>query len=288
MRHPSTRRPLTRLLTLAAGCLATVGLGTATAAATGSNPTTLPAELATRVAADAPPAGPVLTFAGKVPGTNAYLAVVSRGGQIEAYVCDGAKISSWLSGKVEGNTFRAANKTNEVTLTATRTQTKLSGTVTLSGKKIAIATMQAAWPSGLYKAVGLTEGPDYNPVLTGWIVLPDGTQRGAAKVGITITAVGAVNPTGNEQLIGGNTTGTPVSSDPEAFKKKVEKKNPPPSVGAQCASLAIKFDLMMDIYNDPNLSDATHTAAGNQAHDAYLQGMALGCSFSPPPGGTAT
>ena len=118
--------------------------------------------------------------------------------------------------------------------------------------------------------------------------MPDGTQRGAAKVGVNLTAVGAVNPTGNEQLIGGDTTGTPVSSDPEAFKKRVDKKNPPPTVGAQCASLAIKFELMMSIYNDPNQSGATQSAAGNQAHDAYLQGMALGCSFSPPPSGTAT
>lgn len=287
MQRTSTRRTLSRLLGVAAGCLTAVGLGTATAGATGSN-STLPAELATRVAADAPPAGPVLTFAGKVPGTNAYLAVVSRGGQIEAYVCDGTKITSWLSGKVQGTTFSAANKTNDVTLTAKQTRTSLTGTITLSGKRIAIATTQVAWPSGLYKAVGLTKSPDYKPVLTGWIVLPDGTQRGAARVGVTIGAVGAVNPTGNEQLIGGNTTGTPVSSDPEAFKHRVDKKNPPPSVGAQCTNLQITFETMMEIYNDPNQSDATHSAAGNQAHDAYLQGMRLGCGFSPPPSGTTT
>ena len=134
MRQTSTHRPLHRLLGIAACCLAACGLGTATAGAAGST-STLPAELAAKVVADAPPAGPVLTFAGKVPGTNAYLAIVSRGGQVEAYVCDGTKISSWLSGKVQGTTFNTASKTNDITLTATRTKTKLSGTITLSGKR---------------------------------------------------------------------------------------------------------------------------------------------------------
>jgi hypothetical protein len=70
------------------------------------------------------------------------------------------------------------------------------------------------------------------------------------------------------------------------MKKTVTKKDPPPA--PTCASLEATYNRLRDIVNDDGSggwSDANKTTAGGAAHDVCKQGMAMGCSFSPPPSG---
>jgi hypothetical protein len=272
---------LTKLATITSTGLALCALSAHSAVAASSDTTrrvTLPPELRAIVVAQTPPAGPIVTFAGKVPGTNAYLSVVSRGGQIEAYVCDGEKTAVWLKGTTAGSTVSARDSTGNVLFSAKRTGSTLTGSLTLSGKRFDIRQAQVSYPAGLWKSFGLS---GTNSVTAGWVVLPDGTQRGAKLVGGTPSTIGSLDPGSvGSDIDGDGATNVAVPSTPVAFKKAKAVATTAPTLGAQCASLMITFTFNMDNFNNPNITGAAHTASGNAATQAYQQGQALGCIFA--------
>jgi len=134
------------------------------------------------------------TFVGTVSGTDAYVGVVAAkaksGGSraVLAYVCDGQQRADWFTAKVTGNhaTLKAKNGDR---LTVALTTSQASGTLTLAdGTRQAFTATPGARPAGLYQAVTKTSGKQY---LGGWVLLPDGTQRGAIKLATSVVA----NPT---------------------------------------------------------------------------------------------
>ena len=133
------------------------------------------------------------TFVGTVSGTDAYVGVVAakaKGGRraVLAYVCDGQQLADWFTAKVTGNhaTLKAKNGDR---LTVALTKSQASGTLTLAdGTRQAFTATPGARPAGLYQAVTKTSGKQY---LGGWVLLPDGTQRGAIKLATSVVA----NPT---------------------------------------------------------------------------------------------
>lgn len=251
------------------------GVGVPNAAAT---PLPVPADLLAQLKAQLPPKGPSTTWAGSIPGTSAYIAVVSRGGQIEAFVCDGDKTWAWLAGNSTASSISAANKTGSVALTGKLAGSSLIATLTLSGTSYAIKPKKVAWPAGLYEAYGVKGSES---VRAGWIVLPNGSQRGAKQVGVTGTAVSAVNPASVGVDIDGDGTANPaVSSTPVPFQKKVDKKNPPP--GPSCASVEGSFNTAVTNYNNAT-NDADSKLWGNALSTSYRLGMQMGCGWAPPP-----
>lgn len=102
---------------------------------------------------------------------------------VSAYLCDGADVSVWLHGSLEGSdaTLRADTAMLEVTLAGDRAY----GSVSLDGDAARVFAAEAATDeAGLYRP----EEPD---VRGGWIVLADGRQRGAMRAGGGV----AENPT---------------------------------------------------------------------------------------------
>ncbi len=246
---------------------------------------TLPPELAAQVTAGLPPAGPVVSFTGKVPGTNAYLAVVSRGGQVEAYLCDSDKVSAWLTGTLRGSALRAANAKNDVAFTAKRTGSTLAGTLTLAGKSYKVTTKLGSYPAGLYRADYVTTANLY--AKTGWIVLPDGTQRGATLVAAAIEAAPNLSTATLQVAVGAAVPAVAVPGDVVAFKAPTQtKKIPTPSPVDMCKSLENLFDMQHDNYLHFNEVGPPSTAAafGNAMTQTYQKGMALGCAWAPAPG----
>ena len=277
------RRTITTIL-IAATCLTAHAAASAAPRLAPATATALTPELQTSVFTQS--VGKPVSYAGKVPGTNAYIGLASQGGVVEAYICDSDKIAVWLKGKATGSSFTASNAANDVVFKATRKGTALVGSVTLGGKTILINTAKVSYPDGLWKAVDVV---GKNFVKAGWVLLPDGTQRGAKTI---VTVVGAVEPLSSstgEPNIGGDTgTGSvpAVPAAPVPFNKKVTKKDPPPAVS--CAHLEQEFNRLMAIYNSgpgEGFSDANRSTAGNGATGIYRQGMAMGCGFSPPPSG---
>jgi hypothetical protein len=101
----------------------------------------LPPEL--RAAIIAETKGPVVNYAGKVPGTNAYIGLATRGEFVEVYVCDSDKIAVWLKGTSKGGTVSASNATNDVVFKATLKGSSLAGNLMLRGKTIGLTTVKA-------------------------------------------------------------------------------------------------------------------------------------------------
>jgi hypothetical protein len=125
------------------------------------------------------------SFAGAVQGSQAYVAVYAhkpdkKGRRdVIAYVCDGAQMAEWFSKhRVKGNTLTLASH-GGAHLKAKLTKKTATGAVTLAdGTKLTFTAALVAEPAGLYRAEQTAGGDHY---LGGWIVLPDGTQRGDIK-----------------------------------------------------------------------------------------------------------
>ena len=135
------------------------------------------------------------TFVGKVAGTDALIAVVKLQQQVIAYVCDGTPggvtVSKWFQGTLNDGQL-AAKATDGSLLTGTLTGKTLNGSVSIAGTLRAFGSTDAASPAGLWLTVGADDFAEIANVReqklplenldllrVGWIVLPDGSQRGA-------------------------------------------------------------------------------------------------------------
>jgi hypothetical protein len=135
------------------------------------------------------------TFVGKVDGTNAFIAVVKLQKQVIAYVCDGTPggviISKWFQGTLKDGQLDA-KATDGSSLTGTLTGKTLNGSVSISGALRAFGSTDVPSPAGLWLTVGAGDFDEIANVReqrlpfenldllrVGWIVLPDGSQRGA-------------------------------------------------------------------------------------------------------------
>lgn len=153
------------------------------------------------------------TFVGKVEGTDAYIAVSVLPDRVLAYLCDGKQLKQWFDGSAPGNRIEARDDSAQGSLTATLAGEVVTGSVSVRGSSHRFFAERARRPAGLYVN---TQYP--TPETRGaWIVLPDGTQRGAAtKAGVPVEST--VSPSSGEADIGGETvsagaggsTGTPI------------------------------------------------------------------------------
>ena len=72
------------------------------------------------------------SFVGKVDGSDAFIAVVLHGnGEVTAYICDGASISEWFKGNVDGSSLNLTNASG-TRLTADLAADSFTGTFTPS------------------------------------------------------------------------------------------------------------------------------------------------------------
>ena len=154
----------------------------ASAAASTSASPAVPASPSAAIKVSAPTsAGTVATYAGHVYNGNVKggsLSIVIKGGTAIAYLCDG-KIEAWLWGSTSGNTLSLKNK-DGATLVATRGGGKVAGRITAAGGTWTFALPSVKKPSGLYRSTAKIRGAN---VVTGWGVLPDGSQVGMSRSG---------------------------------------------------------------------------------------------------------
>jgi hypothetical protein len=140
------------------------------------------------------PSGPVPvgTFAGRVEGSDAFIAVISDGERVAGYACDGVRVSVWFQPAAiqdgSSNTFQLVDRRGGTLGAVTLEGGTAAGSVRLSatGQPLGFAAVTATGDAGLWRA---TVGNPVQPsVEAGWILLPDGSQRGVVQsfVGKTI------------------------------------------------------------------------------------------------------
>ncbi|MCI0397949.1 MAG: hypothetical protein L0332_16670 [Chloroflexi bacterium] len=127
----------------------------------------------------APSATPAGSFVGTVADTDAYIAIVPQeNNNIIAYVCDGQTISVWFRGERNENSLDLT-ATNGARLQASLETETATGNVTLvDGQVHSFTATLASGEAGLYRA---EEAIDGNNFVGGWILLNDGSQRGAVN-----------------------------------------------------------------------------------------------------------
>ncbi len=189
------------------------------------------------------------TFVGAVSGTDAYVALsVTPGRPLRAYVCDGKGVKQWFTGTLAGDRVEAAADTGEATLTATGSGDAFAGTVVVGGVEHGFRVERASDPAGLYVA------SDPTRELRGtWIVLPDGSQRGAAtKSGVPTETT--VSPDSGTADVGGTTveagSGSGTGSSGSGSADGVFPLAYPKKIASTCQKLEADYNANLAAYNN--------------------------------------
>ncbi len=120
------------------------------------------------------------SFVGPTEGSESFVAIVTNGEQVMAYVCDGETTAEWFTGAAARDSIDLTSA-GGVGLVAQRgTGDTLDGTVTAGdGTESSFSTTRVDLEGsigGLCRGTLQVDGVTYTG---GWIVLPDGQQRGA-------------------------------------------------------------------------------------------------------------
>jgi hypothetical protein len=98
-----------------------------------------------------PPVVAQATYAGRVVGGAASLAIVVKNDRAVAYLCDGRRIEAWYQGTAAGGQLNLTGK-NGVSLTGTYDAATASGTVAAAGRTFQFNLKLVTSPSGLYRS----------------------------------------------------------------------------------------------------------------------------------------
>lgn len=129
------------------------------------------------------------SWAGKVEGTDAFIALVAGTDGFVAYVCDDATIGQWFRTDEAAGALVVSSQ-DDATLTAARRGDDVVGTVRLEdGSAHAFTAPPAKEP------VHYSEGFDETDVaLAGWVTLPSGERRGTLALTSRLVAPGGSVP----------------------------------------------------------------------------------------------
>lgn len=154
------------------------------------------------------------SYVGTVDASAAYVAVVVEpDGATLAYVSDGDESVDWLDGRVADDAASLRNDGGAV-LDVTFTDDGATGSFTRPGVAPLTFTVEPAdAPAGLYRAEKVLADGLY---VGGWVVLADGTQKGAVRRFETPLPPGSVDPVldlDDPTIVvpGGTLTATPVA-----------------------------------------------------------------------------
>jgi hypothetical protein len=162
------------------------------------------------------------TFVGRVPGSNAYIAVVKDGRQIGGYVCDNGSGSRWLAdSRLRGGRAPLRAGTTGERLGSVRiVGRRATGTIEVRGTRRRFrATRVRDGDAGLHFAIAKQAN---RLLIGGWILLPGGSQRGAVSRldtetlrSLETTEAPRLDPRQSKVQIGGDTDVPPVAAEPQ-------------------------------------------------------------------------
>jgi hypothetical protein len=152
---------------------------------------------------DRDPAGMAREYVGRIDGTEAYIGIATFSDDFAvAYVCDGADVAWWLIGQIDANGDLDMEPDGARHLVGTAAAGVASGMVTLGGQSRTFQALEPQANAGFYGAADSVDGLGYEG---GWILLADGTQRGAVVSGGTVVSNPTLTPSsGSVQLTSGS------------------------------------------------------------------------------------
>lgn len=121
-------------------------------------------------------------FVGHLEGTDAFVAIVSDGEEVLAFVCDGEALVVWLRGAVENGSLvlNSPASAAQSYLFEAQLGANAEGSLFMNGERLPFTAETAEGEAGLYRAEETLDGVD---LVGGWIVDNSGEQRGAVVGG---------------------------------------------------------------------------------------------------------
>ncbi len=144
------------------------------------------------------PDAPIVTYAGKVDGRTAAIAIAVRNGQAIAYLCDGGRLEAWLQGPAGDGQLALTGK-NGASITGTHDGAGATGTAVASGRTFTFKIKMVQAPSGLYRLADKVANAAVNG---GWIVA-EGEQTGTLTIDGVTGAAPPLNTETGETTING-------------------------------------------------------------------------------------
>ena len=134
-----------------------------------------------------PTTGTFLTAVSVSSGPTPFVGIVTTTDKALAYICDGEGLAQWYRGSLQaGGLFEARSTTQKSRITAQVTGRSVVGAITLEdGRVLQFRAIPGEGPAGLYRSDDRINDVRY---LGGWVVLPNGEQRGA------VTDIGSTRP----------------------------------------------------------------------------------------------
>lgn len=138
-------------------------------------------------------------FVGAIDGTNIYVAIIAatsnEGDPVAVgYACDGRKVAEVLAGP-GGDSLELASEAGAV-LTGALENGTASGTLRLQDGRTLDFEAEEVDPEGTAGVFFTNRQVDRDFVgdYGGWIVLPDGSQRGSIRMGTVVLSGGTLDP----------------------------------------------------------------------------------------------
>lgn len=114
-------------------------------------------------------------YVGRVSGTEILVAIGLDGDKLTAFVSDGQTLGEWFKDEIAGNQLHL-HSDNGMHLVAQLNPTDVRGLIVLADNtELDFRATPASGAAGLYESEETING---QKTLTGWILLPDGQQRG--------------------------------------------------------------------------------------------------------------
>ena len=94
-----------------------------------------------------------------------------------AYICDGENLAQWYRGPLQAGGLFEARSASQAQITAQINSRSVFGVITLEGGRVLPFRVKPTdGLAGLYRSDDMVDAQRF---LGGWVVLPDGQQRGA-------------------------------------------------------------------------------------------------------------
>ena len=134
-----------------------------------------------------PRTGTFLTAVSVSSGPTPFVGIVTTADKVLAYICDGQGLAQWYRGSLQaGGLFEVRSTTKKSQITAQINGHSVVGAITLEdGRVLQFRAIPGEGPAGLYRSDDRLGDVRY---LGGWVVLPNGEQRGA------VTDIGSTRP----------------------------------------------------------------------------------------------
>jgi hypothetical protein len=125
-------------------------------------------------------------FVGRIPASEALIAIAIQEQRVLAYVCDGKTINEWFKGTTQPDNSLELRSKSGATLVVQLSPKSAQGTLELNTGNYVFSALPSREKAAFYRSEGLNR-------VAGWVILPNGTTKSAIRVDQKIVPAPRIN-----------------------------------------------------------------------------------------------